>query len=120
MSEGVAIAVIGVVSTIAATTLLEVVKKVLSRATDKSEQDSGLRGELRQDLETKRDEIEGLKKELKELEKESDKWRVDYWTLYSAFFSLRLIAIKIYQNDPELRAQIEKILAPHEKEEQND
>lgn len=116
MSEGIVIAVIGVVSTVAATTLLEVVKKGLSRAKDKSEQDSGLRTELRADLQTKRDELIELKKELRILEDESDKWRQDYWSLYAIFFRLKLIAIKLYQNDPDMREQIENILAPHERD----
>lgn len=115
MSEGIVIAVIGVVSTAVATTLLEVVKKGLSKAKDQSDRDSGLRTELRQDLETRRQELIELKRELKALELESDKWRQDYWSLYSVFFQLKLIAIKFYQNDPELRMQIENILAPHEK-----
>lgn len=117
ISEGIVIAVIGVVSTVAATTLLEVVKKGLSRAKDKSEQDSGLRTELRADLQTKRDELIELKKELRALEDESDKWRQDYWSLYAIFFRLKLIAIKLYQNDPVMREQIENILAPHERDE---
>ncbi|ASZ75004.1 hypothetical protein FDI69_gp182 [Rhodococcus phage Trina] len=115
MSDTVVVAVIGVVSTIAAGGLLEIVKKSLSKAKDKTDADSGLRSELRQDLETKRDELLALKKELKELEIESDKWRQDYWTLYALFFQLKLIATKLTQNDPELKQQIENILAPHER-----
>lgn len=115
MSDAVVVAVIGVVSTIAAGGLLEIVKKSLSKAKDKTDADSGLRSELRQDLETKRDELLALKKELKELEIESDKWRQDYWTLYALFFQLKLIATKLTQNDPELKQQIENILAPHER-----
>lgn len=115
ISEGIVIAVIGVVSTVAATSVLEIVKRFLSRAKDKSEQDSGLRTELREDLSSKRTEIADMKRELKELEEESDRWRIDYWALFAVFFQLRLVAIKFYENDPTMRAQIEKILAPHEK-----
>ncbi len=115
MSDTVVVAVIGVVSTIAAGGLLEIVKKSLSKSKEKSDADTGLRAELREDLETKRAELNELKKELRQLEIDSDKWRQDYWTLYALFFQLKLIATKLTQNDPELKQQIENILAPHER-----
>ena len=69
---------------------------------------------MRLELDRKIEEAVKLRAEMRELEKEADKWRIDYWALYSVFFKLKLIGQVAAQSNPDLAEQIEAVLAPHE------
>ena len=115
MSEAIIIAIIGLFSGGVATGFLKILEKFLGKAKDKAEQDSGIRSELRLELDRKLAEVKQLKEEMRQLEAEADRWRVDYWTLFEVFFQLKVIGQLQAQSNPELKAKIDAILAPHEK-----
>lgn len=114
MSEAIIIALIAAFSGGFATGFLKILEKFLGKAKAKADADSGIRSELRLELDRKIKDVEALKAELRDLEKEVDKWRVDYWALYQVFFQLKLISQVIAQTDPDLKAKLDAILAPHE------
>lgn len=115
MSEGILIAVIGLFSGGLSAALLKILEKFLGKAKEKSEADSGIRSELRLELDRKLDEVKALKVEMRDLEAQADKWRFDYWALFEVFFQLKIIGQLMAQSNPELKAQIDAIIAPHEK-----
>ncbi|QLF83434.1 hypothetical protein SEA_NICEHOUSE_221 [Rhodococcus phage NiceHouse] len=112
MSEAVVIAIIGLFSGGLATALLKILEKFLGKAKEKAEADSGIRSELRLELDRKLEEVKALKDEMKVLEDAADKWRFDYWALFEVFYQLKMISQQIA--DPVLKQKIEAILATHE------
>lgn len=115
MSEALIISLIGVFSGAVATAFLKILERFLGRAKDKAEADSGIRSELRIELDRKLEEVKSLKLEMRNLEAEADRWRIDYWTLFEVFFQLKLIGQLMAQSNPELKTKIDAIVAPHEK-----
>ena len=114
MSEAVVISLIGVFSGVFATAILKILEKFLGKAKEKADADSGIRSELRLELDRKIDDVKNLKKEIRDLEAEVDRWKADYWSLFDTFFQLRMLAKIMAYTDPEASAKIESFLAPHE------
>lgn len=116
MSAEIVVVLITVFGGLAATILLELFKRLLSRARDRSGQDARLRNELRAEAERAKDQLDEIRAEIKASEKEADKWRSDYWSLFNSYNNLRALLDKVDAEKmtvEELRAKIHS-QAPHE------
>jgi uncharacterized coiled-coil DUF342 family protein len=116
MSAEIVVVLITVFGGLAATILLELFKRLLGRARDRSGQDSRLRNELRAEAERAKDQLDEIRAEIKASEKEADKWRSDYWSLFNSYNNLRALLDKVDAEQmtvAQLRARIPN-QAPHE------
>jgi len=95
MSEGIIIAIIGLFSVIISQTLAETLKKLFSKAKEKADVGTAFRDELRKEIDRKDEEIAELRKEVRFLEGDKDRWRVDYFKIYQAFFELKALAVSL-------------------------
>lgn len=93
MTEGVIIAIIGLLSVVLGQTLVELLKKFLGRAKEEADSNLGIRDELRLEIKRKEEELAILRSENKQLDEEKDRWRVDYFRLYYAFYELKALAV---------------------------
>lgn len=114
MSEAVLVSLIGLFSGSFGIGIFKIIEKFMGRSKERQEADSGLRVELRLDLDRRAVEIMNLKKEIQELEAAADKWRLDYWALFEIFFQIKMLTLQVALDNPHLKAQLESILAPHE------
>jgi chromosome segregation ATPase len=73
---------LALIGAIMGTSGLKLVEHILNRANTRNEMATALRTELR-------GEIEGLKKELAETEKQLDEWKQKYWDLMSKYVELQ-------------------------------
>lgn len=96
-----------------ATGFLKILEHRLGKAKEKLEQDSGIRSELRLELDRKLQENLQLKRELREQEQDADRWRVLYWRLYEIFINFKLIALSVNGLSQEIREKLSKIMPPH-------
>lgn len=93
ITEGVIVAIIGLLSVVLGQTLVELLKKFLGRAKETADQNLGIRDELRIEIQRKEVELAALRAENKQLDEEKDRWRVDYFKLYYAFYELKALAV---------------------------
>lgn len=112
ISEAVVICLIGAFAGLVSTGFLKLLEKYLGRAKEKADADSGIRSELRLELDRKIAENLQLKKELREQEKEADYWRVVYWRLYEIFVNFKLIALSVNGLTQEIREKLQRIVPP--------
>lgn len=92
--------------------MLKLLEHWLGKAKARADADSGIRSELRLELDRKIAENLQLKKELREQEKEADYWRVVYWRLYEIFINFKLIALSVNGLTQEIREKLQKIVPP--------
>lgn len=93
MSEGIIVAIVGLLSVVLGQTLNQLLQKLLGRAKEKHDEGEKWREELRTEIRRKEDELVRLKTENAMLDNEKDKWRFDYFVLYQAFHEMKVLAV---------------------------
>lgn len=93
MSEGIIIAIVGLLSVVLSQALNSLLQKLLGRAKEKTDQDQKFREELRTEIRRRDEEIAKLRAENEILDRSRDKWRFDYFVLYQVFHELKAIAV---------------------------
>lgn len=68
-------------------------KKFLGRAKETADQNLGIRDELRLEIKRREEELIALKAENKLLDEEKDRWKIDYFKLYYAYYELKAMAV---------------------------
>lgn len=112
--EAVIIAAIGAGATILAGLFLKLLEHFLGKAKSKADSDSGMRSELRLELERKYKEIAALKVDLAVAEQQADTWRSRYWNIYELFYKIRVAAIRLLAGAGVPTQEIEDYKAPHD------
>ena len=80
--------------------VLKMTELWLNRSKTKGETDQKYREELRNESASLRDQIEGLKTEIKEKEREIDDWRTKFWNLYTEYSVFKIqVANILTQNN---------------------
>lgn len=105
MSEGVVVAIIGLLSVVLGQTLVQLLQKFFSRAKEKADADMDLRDELRAEIKRKEEELESLRARVTD----SDRWRIDYYKLYRAFLDLKSVTLTLLHRSPDDTVEIPEI-----------
>lgn len=72
---------------------LKLIEMWLGRSGKKNDQDKQLRDELRSESSGLRAQIETLKEELRQTEKQMDEWKEKYWTIFMEF---RMFVLEVH------------------------
>lgn len=114
LSENVIIAIIGAFSALSAGVLIEIVKRVLSKAQDEKDREAAreeaLSTGLRTDLLRKAEELLYIKEQLEAIEREKNNWRDEYYRLYEEYVTLRILAKEVFIKNGLTQEDIDDIL----------
>jgi uncharacterized protein YlxW (UPF0749 family) len=86
----VVIAIIGLMAVVLAQVLSELLKKWLSRSTERAAMDRSLRDELREDITRLRNEVTDLNNRLDASEAEADQFQLKYWDEHLEFVKYKM------------------------------